>query len=157
MQAKLPSCFLQLPERKTLVMKHNEFIFLINTTKKCDTLISYWHESTFRITVAETYSQWLSLFLLIPLSQRCLKNVIHQVDGKNEWLLLSVTFTAKFEYVFVLTFENTFFQGCHFKTNRKSIDSSKKRYQGFQNSPTFNRSACFYVTISESFKTFLIH
>ena len=46
--------------------------------------------------------------LLILLSYRCLKNVIHQVDSKNEWLLLSVTFTAKLELIFVLTFENTF-------------------------------------------------
>ena len=36
------------------------------------------------------------------------KNVIHQIDSKNEWLLLSVTFMAKFELVFVLTFENAF-------------------------------------------------
>ena len=49
-----------------------------------------------------------NLVLSIPLSYRCLKNVIHQVDSKNEWLLLSVTFTAKFELVFVLTFENAF-------------------------------------------------
>ena len=35
-------------------------------------------------------------------------NVIHQVDSKNDSLLLSVTFTAKFELVFVLTFENAF-------------------------------------------------
>ena len=39
---------------------------------------------------------------------KCLKNVIHQIDSKNEWLLLSVTFTAKFELVFVLTLENAF-------------------------------------------------
>ena len=30
------------------------------------------------------------------------------VDSKNEWLLLSETFTAKRELVFVLTFENAF-------------------------------------------------
>ena len=36
------------------------------------------------------------------------ENVIPQVDSKNEWLLLSVTFTAKLELVFVLTFENVF-------------------------------------------------
>ena len=30
---------------------------------------------------------------------RCLKNVIHQIDSKNEWLLLSVSFTAKFGLV----------------------------------------------------------
>ena len=29
-------------------------------------------------------------------------------NSKNEWLLLSVTFTAKLELVFVLTFENAF-------------------------------------------------
>ena len=28
------------------------------------------------------------------------------IDSKNEWLLLSVGFTAKFELVFVLTLEN---------------------------------------------------
>ena len=49
-----------------------------------------------------------------------------QVGSKNRWLLLSVTFTAKLE--FVLTFENGFSYGFHFKANRKSIGSSKKRY-----------------------------
>ena len=31
-----------------------------------------------------------------------------QMDSKNEWLLLSASFTAKFELVFVLTLENAF-------------------------------------------------
>ena len=56
---------------------------------------------------------------------------VHQVDSKNEWLLLSETFMAKLELVFVLTFENAFsysFHSFHDKPNRKSIDSSKKRY-----------------------------
>ena len=39
---------------------------------------------------------------------RCLRNVIHQIDSKNEWLLLSASFTAKFGLVFVLTLENAF-------------------------------------------------
>ena len=39
---------------------------------------------------------------------RCLKNVVHEIDSKNEWLLLSVVFTAKLKLVFVLTFENAF-------------------------------------------------
>ena len=34
--------------------------------------------------------------------------MIHQVYSKNEWLLLSVTFSEKFELVFVLTFEKAF-------------------------------------------------
>ena len=33
---------------------------------------------------------------------------VHQIDSKNKWLLLSVTFKAKLELVFVLTFENAF-------------------------------------------------
>ena len=33
---------------------------------------------------------------------------VHQIDSKNEWLLLSVILTAKLELVFVLTFENAF-------------------------------------------------
>ena len=46
--------------------------------------------------------------LNIPLSRieeyRCLKNVTHQIDGKNE----SAIFMAKFGLVFVLTLENAF-------------------------------------------------
>ena len=30
---------------------------------------------------------------------RCLKKVIHQIDSKNKWLFLLVTFTAKLELV----------------------------------------------------------
>ena len=40
---------------------------------------------------------------------RCLKNVIHQIDSKNGWLLLSASFTAKFGLIFVLTLENAFY------------------------------------------------
>ena len=38
----------------------------------------------------------------------CLENVIHQIDSKNGWLLLSASFTGKFGLFFVLTLENTF-------------------------------------------------
>ena len=54
--------------------------------------------------------------------------MIHQKDSKNEWLVLSVTFTAKLELVFVLTLENAFSWSFHFKANRKNIDSYKKWY-----------------------------
>ena len=53
---------------------------------------------------------------------------VHQIDSKNEWLLLSVTFTAKLKLVFVLTFENAFSLSFHLKTNKKSISFSKKWY-----------------------------
>ena len=36
------------------------------------------------------------------------QNVICQIDSKNEWLLVSASFMAKFGLVFVLTPENTF-------------------------------------------------
>ena len=59
---------------------------------------------------------------------RCLKKVIHQIDSKNKWLLLSASFTAKSELVVVLTPENAFSWRFHVKANRKSIGSSKKWY-----------------------------
>ena len=43
-----------------------------------------------------------------PIIAQMPENATHQVYSKNEWLLLSVTFTAKIELVFVLTFENAF-------------------------------------------------
>ena len=39
---------------------------------------------------------------------RFLKNVIHQIGGKNGWLLLSASITAKFGLFFVLTLVNAF-------------------------------------------------
>ena len=49
--------------------------------------------------------------------------------------------------------ENAFSYRFHSKANRKRIGSSKSN-KDFQNSPPFERSACFYVTISENFKRF---
>ena len=58
---------------------------------------------------------------------RCSKNVIHQIDSKNGWLLLSAaSFTEKFGLGFVLTLEKPFSWGFNFQANRKSIASSKK-------------------------------
>ena len=39
---------------------------------------------------------------------QCLKNGIHQIDSKNEWLVLSARFTAKVGLAFVPTLENAF-------------------------------------------------
>ena len=58
------------------------------------------------------YVYTINEVLYIPLSRikeyRYLKNVIHQIDSKNEWLLLSASVTAKFGLVFVVTLENAF-------------------------------------------------
>ena len=80
--------------------------------------------------------------------------MIHQIDSKNEWLLLSARFIAKFELVFVLTLENPFSERFQFRANRKRMDSLKNGTRNFQNSPQFERSACFYVTISKHFERF---
>ena len=49
-------------------------------------------------------------FFTLHYQYRCLKNMIHQIDSKNGWLLLSASFTAKFGLVFVLTLENIFLE-----------------------------------------------
>ena len=68
--------------------------------------------------------------LNIPLSYikkyRCLKKVIHQIDTKNEGLLLSASFAAKFELIFVFLLGNAFFRGFILKPT-ESIGSSKYR------------------------------
>ena len=43
-------------------------------------------------------------FIIVQMSEKH----DYQVGSKNGWLLLSVTFTAKLELDFVLTFENAF-------------------------------------------------
>ena len=50
----------------------------------------------------------------------CLKNVIHQIDSKNGWLLLSASFTAKVGLVFVLTLEKVFLRGFIFKPTERA-------------------------------------
>ena len=59
-----------------------------------------------------------------------MKNVIHQIDNKNEWLRLPASFTAKFGLVFVLTLESVSSWRFHFQAKRKSIGSSKKMVPG---------------------------
>ena len=83
-----------------------------------------------------------------------MKNVSHHIDSENEWLLLSASFTAKLGLVFVLTLENALFRNFILKPTERAQLLLKKAPRDFQNSPPFQRSACFYVTISESFKRF---
>ena len=61
---------------------------------------------------------------------------------------------AKFGLVFVLTLENAFLRGFIFKSTERAQVLLKNGTRDFQNSPPFERSACFYVTISKSFKRF---
>ena len=80
------------------------------TVQRCSLLSSLqkfiemqgWLLLTFFICLHNQLSSFNSI--IVQMSERR----VHQVDSKNEWLLLSVTFMAKFELVFVLTFENAF-------------------------------------------------
>ena len=78
-----------------------------------------------------------------------LKNVIHQIDSKNEWLFLSASFMAKFGLIFVSTLENTFFRGFILKPTERAWVLLKNGARDFQNSPSFERLACFDLLISE--------
>ena len=84
-----------------------------------------WLLLTFFICLQNQLSSFNSI--IVQMSEK----LVHQIASKNEWLLLSVAFAAKLELVFVLTFENAFSESFHFKTNRKSIGSCKKRSEGF--------------------------
>ena len=47
-----------------------------------------------------------------------------------------------------------FLRGFILKPTEKGYDFLKTGTRNFQNSPEFERSACFYVTISENFEDF---
>ena len=57
-------------------------------------------------------------------------------QAENKWLLISASFTVKFEMIFSLTQQNTFSERFHFNINRKSIGSSKKRCWAFLKYPS---------------------
>ena len=83
-----------------------------------------------------------------------MKNVIHQIDCKNEWLLLPASFMAKFELAFVLTLEKVFLRGLILTPTERASVLLKSSTRDFQDSPPFEISACFYETISQNFKRF---
>ena len=64
------------------------------------------------------------LVLYLQLSRikeyRCLRNVNHKIGSKNEWLLLSASFTAKFGLFFVLTLEMLFLRGIILKATTRT-------------------------------------
>ena len=80
--------------------------------------------------------------------------MVHHVGHKNEWLLLSVTFTAKLELDFALTFKIPFLGVFILKPTERAWALLKNGTKDFQNTPPFERSACFYMTMSETFKRF---
>ena len=72
------------------------------------TEIASWLLLMFLTWLLNQLSSIHSIISTIPLSIISLKNVIHEIDSKNGWLLLSVSFTTKFGLILVLTLENAF-------------------------------------------------
>ena len=115
--------------KKPLVISLYLFLTIFNEKhffNQFSTRIAAWMLMTFFICL---HIQLSSIHSIITRQRvQMLKNVIHQIDSKNVWLLPSASFTANCGFVFVLTLENAFSWRFHFKTNRKSIGSSKKRF-----------------------------
>ena len=63
-------------------------------------------------------------------------------------------FYDKIGLVFVLTLENAFLRDFVFKPTETAQVLLKNSTRDFQNIPPLERSACFYVTISENFEHF---
>ena len=80
---------------------HGSTYVLLNSVQKF-TEIQVWLLLTFVICLHNQLSSFNSI--IIQMSEKR----VHQIDSKNEWLLLSVTFTAKLELVFILKLENHF-------------------------------------------------
>ena len=96
---------------------------------------------------------WLILTVLICFHNQ-FKNVIHQIDSKNEQLLLSAIFTVRFGLVFVLTFENAFLRGFILKSTERAQVLLKIGSRDFQNNPPFERLTCFYEKFSGNSERF---
>ena len=69
-------------------------------------------------------------------------------------VLFSGRFAAKFELVFVLTWKTLFLRGSILKPTERTEAFLKSGMRDFQNSLPFEKSACFYVAVSENFERF---
>ena len=125
--------------RKSFLLSVQNLICFITNTTLRDNFV---HESIkflqFGVSSVQYRNGWLAasdLFQMFTQSikfytfhyqYKCLKNVIHQIDSKNGWLLLSASFAAKFGLVFVLT------QGNAFSQLEVSFSSQQKEHRFFQ-------------------------
>ena len=77
----------------------------ILTEKSCVLLISVQRMAGWLLLILFMclHNQLSSLHSIITYYEyRCLRNAIHQIVSKNEWLLFSASFTAKFPLVFCI-------------------------------------------------------
>ena len=123
-------------------------LLVFKTVESLQCILNNTHREKLCFTQFSIRNGWLTAFvyshnqlsfihsIITYQEYRSLKNVIHPIVSKNEWLLLSVSFTAKLGLVFVLAMEKAFSQRFYFKANRKrtnrtSLSTCKKRYKGF--------------------------
>ena len=69
--------------------------------------------------------------------------MIYQIECKNEWFLFSVSSTAKFGLVYVLTLENAFFRGFVLKPMKRAHVFLKHGTRDLQNGPPFSEIGKF--------------
>ena len=84
-----------------MIFSVNDTCALLNSVQKFIEMQG-WLLLTFFICLHNQLSSFNSI--IVQMSEKR----VHQIDSKNEWLLLSAAFTAKLELVFVLTFEKAF-------------------------------------------------
>ena len=85
-------------------------------------------------------------FYIFHCQYRCLKNVIHQIDIKIDG--------CSFQQILWQNLDTLFLRGFIFKPTERAYVLLKNSTRHFQNSPSLDRSASFYVTISENFEHF---
>ena len=88
------------------------------------------------------------MYSITRIKSRYLKDMIFQINSKNEWLLLTASFTATFGLALVLRPENFFLNVSFLKPPKKAYVLLKNSARDFQNSPPIKRSSCFNVTFS---------
>ena len=69
-------------------------------------------------------------------------------------VLFSGRFAAKFELLFVSTWKTLFLRGSILKPTERTEAFLKSGTRDFQSSLPFEKSACFYVAVSENFERF---
>ena len=79
--------------------------------------------------------------------------MIQQIDNKNEWSFQQVL-RQNLGWFLAQHWKAIFIRGFILKPSDRVYVLLKKRTRDFRNSPPFERSACFYVTICENFKRF---
>ena len=132
---------------KTFNSAHRENLCFIQFSKRI-----YWNKSLTDL-LHILHNHLSSIHSIVRIKKyRCLNRVIHEIDKKNERLLFKVTFAANLGW-FLSRQRKTLCLRCFIlKSTGRAWILLKNTTRDFQNSPPFERCACFYVTITENFK-----